>query len=119
MNHNNINSPILRSDFGGVSGSHYTHQVNMQGSNSLELNLNSPYFGSATEALMLNSSTQSFGSYMPSSNNTFPSQYTFQRAFLNTMQNQSTISHGRIEAIPKGKGQPGWTGAGFDVDDRI
>lgn len=25
---------------------------------------------------------------------------------------------GRVVAVPKGRGQPGWTGAGFDVDGR-
>ncbi|KAL1814198.1 hypothetical protein ACET3Z_024263 [Daucus carota] len=49
VNQNNMNSPILQSDFGEVSASHYTQQVNTQGSNLLELNLNTPYFGSATE----------------------------------------------------------------------
>lgn len=42
------------------------------------------------QALMFNSSIQSFGSYVPSSYNTFSSQYAFRRPFLSTMQNQST-----------------------------
>lgn len=25
---------------------------------------------------------------------------------------------GRVGAVPKGRGQPGWTGSGFDVDGR-
>ncbi|XP_074374818.1 protein FAR1-RELATED SEQUENCE 5-like [Apium graveolens] len=91
VNHNNLNSSILQSDFGGMSESHCAHQVNVDGSNLLELNSNSMYNGSATEVLMLNSSIQSFGSSVLSSYNTFPSQYTFQPPFLNTMQDQSTI----------------------------
>ena len=127
---------------------------------------------------MLNSSIQSFSS-VPSFYNTFPGQYTFQPAFLNTTQNifaigdnsynvASTIQsvtapvaviaqtsletsvelsandnlgnagvttvvnslnqqhmlmkegrknilqgHGRVQAIPKGTGHSGWTGARF------
>ena len=46
-------------------------------------------FVTKLQALMLNSSIQSFGS-VPSSYNTFPSQNIFQPAILSTMPNQTS-----------------------------